>query len=101
MFRGCLADNDDHRTFCDEGNNPDKKGICIKCSGSGCNNIPKVRSASLSCVQCDKSEECGFGHEEATPCENEVPFGSVEFCYTQYNIGNERKYFNWNTINFL
>lgn len=86
MYRGCLADGDDHRALCEE-DDPDKKGVCIKCSESGCNNIPKVRPSSLSCVQCNKSEECAFGHVEATPCQTEVPFGSKEFCYILHNTG--------------
>lgn len=90
MYRGCLADNDKYRALCDE-DSPDKKGTCIKCSESGCNNIPKVKSASLSCVQCNKSEECAFGHEETTPCESEIPFGSEEFCYTHFNAGKENE----------
>lgn len=86
MYRGCLADNDEHRALCDE-ENPYKKGSCIKCGEFGCNNEPKVKPPSLSCIKCDKSEECAFGQVETTPCQNEVLFGFKESCYTHYNAG--------------
>ncbi|XP_055309662.1 uncharacterized protein LOC129573299 [Sitodiplosis mosellana] len=86
MYRGCLADSGEYRALCNE-DRPDKNGTCVKCSETECNNVPKIKPASLSCVHCDKSENCAFGHEKATPCKSEVPFDSEESCYTHYNDG--------------
>ncbi|XP_031624689.1 prestalk protein-like isoform X2 [Contarinia nasturtii] len=86
MYRGCLTDQSDHRLLCEDDSN--KKGACVKCTETGCNNVPKTRPPSLSCVRCGKSEECAFGQDKknAVPCSNIVPFGVDESCFIRYNL---------------
>lgn len=85
IYRGCLTDPSEERLLCDQ-QVPNKTKKCVKCGESGCNDLPKIRKASLSCVHCDKSEECAFGQqkEKAIPCQNDVPFSHQETCYTRY-----------------
>lgn len=68
---------------------------CIRCTESGCNAVPNVRRSLLSCVQCNKSTECGFSQDEekAIPCKNQVTVGSAETCYTNFNSGDLNKSF--------
>lgn len=84
VYRGCLSENSAMSSKCKHDNN------CIKCVASGCNEMPKVRRSLLSCVQCNKSKECGFGQDEgeAIPCKNEVTIGSTETCFTNFNSGD-------------
>lgn len=87
MYRGCITDASDHRLLCEGDFN--KTGVCRKCSETACNNLPKIRSPSLSCVHCNKSEECAFGQDmkNEMPCKNSVLFGVDELCYIDYNLG--------------
>lgn len=89
IYRGCLTDASDHRLLCEQ-DSSDKKGICVKCSGSGCNNMPRVRPPLLSCVHCKKSHECAFGQDKnnAVTCKSQIPFGTDESCYTRFGLGN-------------
>lgn len=105
IHRGCLTDPDDSRLLCEQNNN-NKKNLCIKCDKSGCNNVPRVRAPSISCVHCNKSVECGYGflRKDATPCVKQVQLGSIESCYVHYNIGKFQAFksiFKWfkNQIN--
>lgn len=63
-----------------------KIGTCHKCSSDGCNNQPKFRKPTLSCMKCTgtDSEECAFGQNlsNAVACEKPVVFGDKETCFT-------------------
>lgn len=85
VYRGCLSDSSDHRLLCDQ----DQKKNCITCEKSGCNDVPKMRPATLSCIQCSGSAECAFGFEEksAAPCQGQVRLGSEESCYIYHGNG--------------
>lgn len=75
-----------------EKEDPNQKGVCLKCGETGCNKMAKIGSPSLSCIHCDKSAECAFGQPnvEAIPCKADVPFGTEESCYVHYyHLGNE------------
>lgn len=93
IYRGCLTDPSEERLLCDQ-ETPNKTKKCVKCGESGCNNLPKIRKASLSCVHCEKSEECAFGQQKkkASPCQNDVPFGYQETCYTHYGKLKNNKF---------
>lgn len=62
---------------------------CIKCAKFGCNDVPKIRPAELSCIQCSGSTECAFGFEKdsATLCKGKVQLGSEESCYITHDNG--------------
>lgn len=49
-----------------------------------------MRRPILSCIQCNKSKECAYGHDQGTAiqCKNDIPFSWVESCYTHFNAGN-------------
>lgn len=81
VYRGCLSDSSDHRLLCDQ--DQKKNRNCITCEKSGCNDVPKVRRANISCIQCSGSLECAFGFEKdaAVACEGFVRLGSEESCY--------------------
>lgn len=85
MYRGCISDNTKQRMLCDE-ETPNKEGICKKCSESGCNDMPRSKSPSISCVHCDKSLECAYGQNETNliACKGDIKFGTEESCYTHY-----------------
>lgn len=65
------------------------KENCIKCAKFGCNDVPKIRPAELSCIQCSGFAECAFGFETdaATKCKGKVQLGSEESCYISHNNG--------------
>lgn len=89
MFRGCLSDASDVRLKCEKSDERNL-GTCVKCSGSGCNNQPKVAKSKLSCFKCIDSKECAFGQNGTDPvsCVDKVPFGIQESCYTHAIKGN-------------
>ena len=90
MFRGCLSDSTPIRLECDaEGDK--KQGHCVKCTGSGCNDQPKVKPAKLSCVKCSDTEECAFGQNSssAITCLTDVTFGDEESCFVHRIPGNK------------
>lgn len=91
IYRGCLTDTTDHRLLCEQ-YHPGHKGICVKCAGSGCNNMPRVRPPLLSCIQCQKSHECAFGQDKsnATACKSQIQFGKKESCYTHFGFGESQ-----------
>lgn len=63
------------------------KAKCVQCDGNGCNDAPKRKMPTLSCIQCDRSAECAFGqkHIEPTPCQSDVLLGVAESCYVHVN----------------
>lgn len=85
-----MTDRGDGRLLC-ERIHPNDKSVCIKCGTTGCNNVARVKPPTLSCVNCDKSNECAFGQDKstATACKNDVPFGSEETCYTYFSHGKK------------
>lgn len=92
MFRGCLSDASNQRLLC-ERVNEDGNGTCIKCNTSGCNNQPKLKQPTLSCMNCTDSEVCAFGLDLKSSnltiaCEKPVLFGDKETCFTQWISGN-------------
>lgn len=84
VYRGCLSDSSDHRLLCDQDQNENRS--CITCEKSGCNDTPKIRPPTSSCIQCSKSSECTFGFEKdsAASCKEDVRLGLEESCYTYY-----------------
>lgn len=90
MFRGCSSDSTKIRLQCDK----NEDGMCIKCSGSGCNDQPKIRKAELACVQCNGTAECAFGQDSATAtaCLNDVKLGDEESCFVRTLPGNNTNY---------
>lgn len=80
IYRGCLTDNTEARLLCGK----DDGDHCVKCETTGCNDVPRIRSPSLSCITCNQTDECAFGHRKksATDCVNDVKLGSYESCYT-------------------
>lgn len=99
IYRGCLTDTSDHRLLCEKAD-PNKSDLCLKCTGTGCNNEAKIRPPSISCVQCDKSVECAFGQDKknATKCKTDVSFGDEESCYTHYSLSKFKQFFIKNKI---
>lgn len=87
MHRGCLSDTSYARMLCDQG-----FGVCKKCSFNGCNNEPKHRPSTLSCMHCNDSAECAFGLDESKHyrCHKMPLFGDVETCYTFNPDGGSR-----------
>ena len=81
-----MSDSTETRLRCDP-HDPNAKGVCIQCNESGCNSMPKIRKPTLSCVHCDHTKECAFGHvnESTHHCSNDVLFGSKESCYIRFN----------------
>lgn len=85
VYRGCMSDADGGSQFC--GQNGD--ATCTRCLLTGCNSLPAVTSASLSCVHCSATDDdnewgCGYGYEstDAQQCESRVWLGQTESCYT-------------------
>lgn len=87
VYRGCLSDSSDHRLLCDQ--DQKKNHSCITCEESGCNDTPKIRPSTLSCIQCRGSHECAFGFEKdsASRCKADVRLGLEESCYIYYRNG--------------
>lgn len=86
MFRGCLSDPTEPRLECDI----NKHGNCVKCTGNGCNDQPKVKPSELSCMKCMDSKECAYGQRSspAFNCLNNVIFGNKESCFVHTLPGN-------------
>lgn len=93
IYRGCLSDASKYSLLCEQ-NHPNTsatsekgQGICLKCGESGCNDVPRTKPSSISCVHCTKSEECAFGQNEqrVIACKGDIQFGTEESCYTHYN----------------
>lgn len=78
IFRGCLTDSTNSRLLCEQDGT-----TCVKCSLSGCNNQPKFKDPSLSCVKCNDTTDCAYGQNlnAAEVCQNSVPFAVSESCY--------------------
>lgn len=91
IYRGCLTDPSEERLLCDR---QEKDNICIKCAETECNDMPKLREPSLSCVHCHSkiSEECGFEQDKtsAIRCKKSILFGRQESCYTLIKDGEFR-----------
>lgn len=87
VYRGCLSDSSDHRLLCDQ--DQKKNRSCITCEKSGCNDTPKIRNSTLSCIQCKASHECAFGFERdsAGRCKEGVRLGLEESCYVYFRNG--------------
>lgn len=87
VYRGCLSDSSDHRLLCDQ--DQKQNHSCITCEESGCNDTPKIRNSTLSCIQCKGSHECAFGFEKdsASRCKKDVRLGLEETCYIYFRNG--------------
>lgn len=99
MYRGCLSDSSQARLMCglDE---TDQRGVCVKCSTSGCNNQPKFDKPRLSCLKCQNDKECAFGQDasRARRCIKDLMFGDEETCFTQVINGNFEFMFDFFSI---
>lgn len=87
VYRGCLSDSSDQRLLCDK--EQKQNHSCITCEKSGCNDTPKIRPSTLSCIKCEKSPDCAFGFEKdsAAKCKADVRLGLEESCYIYYRSG--------------
>lgn len=94
MYRGCLSDSSNDRLMCDQSVKY-KLGFCATCSGSGCNDQPKLAKPKLSCVKCDDEKSCTYVQyaNDAVPCNKNVLFGVVESCFTHYSNSKDFIYF--------
>lgn len=90
IFRGCLSDSSNARLMCDQ-SEKHKLGFCDTCSGSGCNNQPKMAKPKLSCLKCNDEKICAFSQysHDARPCQKNVLFGDKESCFTRRSDSNE------------
>ncbi|XP_055917487.1 protein psiQ isoform X2 [Eupeodes corollae] len=83
MVRGCRSD----RTLFYECLLATQNGNgCRLCAGSGCNNTPASRPASLSCHKCSREHQgCSWFQDNRTleKCQNEVTFLTMESCFTR------------------
>lgn len=83
IYRGCLSDSSDGRLMCDQSEKYNL-GFCDMCSGSECNNQPKMTKPKLSCLKCNDEKACAFAQDtyDARPCHKNVLFGQKESCFT-------------------
>lgn len=75
-----MSDPSDSRILCDE-----RYATCEKCSENACNNQPKFKKPTLSCIHCEDSQKCAFGQteENSIECKNDVIFSTEESCFTR------------------
>lgn len=90
MYRGCKSDSSDLQNECHL--HPER---CKVCKGDGCNAHDRTKKPTMSCVFCNRTQDCAYGQMPMSmitqSCRNKVLFAQTESCYIERTATGVRR----------